>query len=61
MSLYCLKRRKKSKNKNPKVVKTKNWGIMLSSKCAVCDSKKLKFFKEDEASGLLKLESAILN
>ena len=61
MSLYCLKRRKKSKNKNPKVVKTKNWRIMLSSKCAVRDSKKLKFFKEDEASGLLKLESAILN
>ena len=61
MLLYCLKRRKNTKNKNPKVVKTKNWRIMLSSKCAVCDSKKLKFFKEDEASGLLKLESAILN
>ena len=61
MLLYCLKRRKNTKNKNPKVVKTKNWRIVLSSKCAVCDSKKLKFFKEDEASGLLKLESAILN
>ena len=61
MSLYCLKHRKNTKNKNPEVVKTKNWRIMLSSKCAVCDSKKLKFFKEDEASGLLKLESAILN
>ena len=26
---------------------------MLSSKCAVCDSKKSKFIKEQEASGLL--------
>ena len=25
---------------------------MLLSKCAVCDSKKLKFIKEQEASGL---------
>ena len=27
--------------------------IMLLSKCAVCDSKKSKFIKEQEASGLL--------
>ena len=26
---------------------------MLLSKCAVCDSKKLRFIKEQEASGLL--------
>ena len=26
---------------------------MLSSKCAVCDSEKSKFMKEQEASGLL--------
>ena len=26
---------------------------MFSSKCAVCDRKKLKFIKEQEASGLL--------
>ena len=26
---------------------------MLSSKCAVCNSKKLKFIKEQEATGLL--------
>ena len=26
---------------------------MLSSKCAVCNSKKPKFFKEQEARGLL--------
>ena len=31
----------------------KNGKIMLLSKCAVCDSKKLEFIKEQEASGLL--------
>ena len=39
--------------KNPKVVRTKNGGIMLLLKCEACDSKKLKFIKEQEASGLL--------
>ena len=44
---------KNTECKNPKVVKTKNRGIMLLSKCALCDSKKSKFIKEEEASGLL--------
>ena len=39
--------------KNPKVAKTKNGRIMLLSKCTVCDSKKSKFIKEQEDSGLL--------
>ena len=38
----CLKCRKNTESKNPKVVKTKNGRIMLWSKCAVCDSKKSK-------------------
>ena len=49
---YCLKYRKNTENKNPKVVKAKNRRIMLLSKCAVCDSKKSKFIKQQEASGL---------
>ena len=40
--------------KNPKVKRTKNRRIMLLSKCEICDSKKLKFYKEQEASGLLR-------
>ena len=44
---------KKSESKNPKVAKTKNGRIMLLSKCAVCDSKKLKFIKKKEAIGLI--------
>ena len=53
MLSYCLKCRKNTESKNPKVVKTKNGRIMLLSKCAVCDSKKSKFIKQQEASGLL--------
>ena len=39
MLSHCLKCRKNTESKNPKVAKTKNGGIMLLSKCAVCDSK----------------------
>ena len=53
MLSYFLKGRKNTESKNPKVVKTKNRRIMLLSKCAVCDSKKMKFIKEQQASGLL--------
>ena len=49
----CLKCKKNTGSKNPKVARTKNGRIMLLSKCAVCDSKKLKFIKQQEASGLL--------
>ena len=40
-------------NKNPKIVRTKNGRIILLSKYEVCDSRKSKFIKEQEASGLL--------
>ena len=53
MLYYCLKCRKNTESKNPKVAKTKNRRIMLLSKCTVCDSKKSKFIKEQEGSGLL--------
>ena len=53
MLSYCLECRENTESKNPKVVRTKNGRIMLVSKCAVCDCKKLKFIKEQEASGLL--------
>ena len=53
MLSYCLKCRKNAEIKNPKVARTKNGRIMLLSKCAVFDSKKSKFIKEQGASGLL--------
>ena len=53
MLSYCFKRRKKTQINTLKVLKSKNGGIMLLSKCAVCDSKQSKFIKEQKASRLL--------
>ena len=53
MLSYCLKCRKNTESKNPKVARTKNRRIMLLLKCAVCDTKKSKFIKQQETSGLL--------
>ena len=52
MFSYCLKCRKNTEGRNPKVARTKNRIIVLS-KFAVYDSKTLKFVKEQEVSGLL--------
>ena len=52
MLAYCLKCKKNTKNIDTKMMKTKNGRFMLSSKCAVCGSKKSKFMKEQEAEGL---------
>ena len=50
---YCLKCRKNTESENPKVTRTKNGRIMLLLNCAVCDSEKSKFIKQQEASWLL--------
>ena len=50
---YRLKCSKNAESKNPRVVKTKNGRIMLLSNYAICSSKKSKFIKEQEASGIL--------
>ena len=54
MPPYCLKCRKYTESKDKKVSRTKNGRIIILSKCTVCDSKKSKFIKEQEASGLLR-------
>ena len=53
MLSYCLKCRKNTESKNPKVIRTKSGRIRLLSKWAVCDSKKSKFIKLQRASGSL--------
>ena len=53
MLSYCLNCRKNTESKNPKSLRTKNGRIMVFSKCEVCENKKSKFIKEQEASGLL--------
>ena len=53
MKLYCLKCRKDTENINPKVSKTSNGRTMLLSKCALCNEKKSRVIKNQEAKGLL--------
>ena len=50
---YCFKSGKNTESKNQKVVKTKNGRLMFLSKCAVIDSKKSRFLKEQEHIGKL--------
>ena len=54
LSWYCFKCRENIESKNPKIPRTKYGRIMLLSKCAVYDSKKLELVKEQEVSGLLR-------
>ena len=53
MESYCLKCKKHTKNIDPQVSRTSNDKFMILWKCAICGSKKSKFIKKQEASGLL--------
>ena len=53
MKSYCLQCRKNTENINPKVSKTRNRRTMVLSKCAICNSKKSRLIKNQEAKGLL--------
>ena len=50
---FCLKCRKDTENISPKISKTSNGRTMLLSKCAICNSKKSRFIKNQEAKVLL--------
>ena len=53
MNSYCLSCKKDTKNVNPKIVRNKNNRLIMLSKCDICNNKKSKFIKEQEARGLL--------
>ena len=53
MKSYCLKCRKDTDNINLRVSKTSNSRTMALSKCAICNSKKSRFIKNQEGKGLL--------
>ena len=59
MLSYCLKWRKNMEIKNWRAAKTTKEKPMILSKYIVCDSKKSRLIKEQEASGLL-LTSGLL-
>ena len=50
MLSYCLKCRKNTESINPKVSKTTNGKAMILSKYIICNSKKSKFIKEQQAN-----------
>ena len=53
MPSYCLMCKKDTENTNVKVLKTNNCKAMLLSKYAICGSKKSRFIKKQEASGII--------
>ena len=50
---YSLVCRKNTKNNNPKIVRNRQNRLMIQSNCAICDSKKSRFIKEQQAMGIL--------
>ena len=53
MSSYSLKCKKSTENINSRVSNIINGKIMLLSKCAIRGSKKSRFIRKQEASGIL--------
>ena len=53
MLSYCFKCKRNTESINPKVSKTTNGKAIILLTCAICDSKKSKFIKQEEAKGLL--------
>ena len=58
MLSYCLKCKKNTESINPRVSKTGNNKTVLlqcaiCAKCAICGTKKSRFIKKQEASGIL--------
>ena len=54
MLSYCLRRRKNTKSTSPLVSKAINEGTIILSKCAVCNTKKARFIKKQEAKRIIK-------
>ena len=52
MKISCMKCRKDTENIDPKLVRKKKT-LIMQAKCPVCEIKKSRFVKEQEAKGLL--------
>ena len=53
MKTYCLKCRKYRKNIKPQINTTSNDKTIMIPKCTVCNNRKCRFIKKQEAKGLL--------
>ena len=43
---YCLVCKKHTKNTNPKIVRSRQYRLMIQSNCAIWGSKRSRFIKE---------------
>ena len=46
MNTYCIKCKKDTENIEPKIVRTKNYRLVMQSKCSICRIRKSRFVKE---------------
>ena len=53
METHCLNCKKNTKNIDLKMSSSSTGKAMILSKCPICDSKKSRFIKNQEAKGLL--------
>ena len=53
MESYCFKCKKNTESIDRQVLSTSNVRTMILSKCAICNSKKSKFIKNQEVNRLL--------
>ena len=53
MKSYCSKCRESTKYVNLEISETNNGKTMLLLRCTICNSKKSRFIKNQEAKGLL--------
>ena len=53
MLSYCLKYKRNTESINPRISRTSNGKTMILSKSVICGSKKSRFIKEEEVSGVL--------
>ena len=53
MKSYCLKCKKFTENKNPRISNTSNGRTTILSKCVKCGIKKSRFIKDQETKRLL--------
>ena len=59
MLSYCLKCGENTKSISPLVSKATNGGTVILSECAVCNTKKERFIKKQEAKGLLNIRTLL--
>ena len=57
MLSYCLKCGENTKSISPLVLKSINGGTIILSKCVVCNTKKSRFIKKEDAKGLLNIRT----